>query len=226
MKVFCTSCKTKTNHKILSKNKKVFHADEGPFGWSIEWQIIECQGCDLLSGREIRTYEQDFDPRTHEYYEYETLHPKRGENLLQMKNFLNLPIEIRSIYSETIETYNNQNLILCAGGLRALIEGICKEHNIKDGPVVTITASGKKTTRKKDLRGKISGLHEKGLLTKTHADILNEHRFLGNKALHELKKPSTEELQLAIEIIEHTIENIFELTVKADNLRETKSKRK
>lgn len=226
MKIFCASCKTSTNHKILSDIKKVYTDDEIGLGWSVQWQILECQGCDLISGREIRTFEEDFDPETGGHIEYITLYPKRGTNLLQIKPYLNIPIEIRSIYRETIDTFNNQNNILCAVGLRALLEGICNNKGIKDGPLEIVTSKGVKmhTIRKKDLRGKISGLFEKGLLTKSHSELLHEHRYLGNDAVHDLITPTSHELLIAIQIIEHTIENIYELTAKAEYLQKAKLK--
>lgn len=73
--------------------------------------------------------------------------------------------------------------------------------------------------------GKISGLSEKGILTKKNSEILHEHRYLGNEAVHELSQPSEEEVKLAIEIIEHTLESLYEISEKAEELRMRKSKR-
>jgi len=124
-----------------------------------------------------------------------------------------------------IDAFNHGLFILCAGGLRACIEGICISEGIKDGPVEIVKAGVKVIKRKKDLQGQISGLFEKGLLTKKHAEVLHEHRFLGNEALHELDSPSKSELILAIEIVEHTLENLYELSPKVSDLRFSKQKR-
>jgi hypothetical protein len=69
------------------------------------------------------------------------------------------------------------------------------------------------------LQGKINGLHEKGKLTKEHAEILHEHRYLGNTSIHDLAAPSKEELSLALEIIEHVFDTIYEIPEKAIQLR-------
>ena len=79
---------------------------------------------------------------------------------------------------------------------------------------------------KNNLQGKIGGLYEKNLITKTHAEILHEHRFLGNNAVHELDMPSAEELKLGIEILEHTLENIYELKYKGEELQWKRELRK
>ena len=68
--------------------------------------------------------------------------------------------------------------------------------------------------RKNDLRGKIEGMLEKGLITPGQRDILHEHRFLGNEALHQLDTPNSQELNLAIDIIEHTLEHLYEIRDK------------
>lgn len=86
-----------------------------------------------------------------------------------------------------------------------------KVFNNSDGTI--------KTIRRDNLQGKIGGLFEKNLLTKNHADVLHEHRFLGNQAVYELDIPSKEELRLAINILEHTLENIYELKYKAEELQ-------
>ncbi len=49
---------------------------------------------------------------------------------------------------------------------------------------------------------------------------------MGNDALHELSSPSSSELKMAIEIIEHTIDNIYEFEHKAVELRNEIAKRK
>ncbi|MBE2274661.1 MAG: DUF4145 domain-containing protein, partial [Flavobacteriales bacterium] len=89
-----------------------------------------------------------------------------------------------------------------------------------------------KTNKKKkkylcdNLQCKIDALHENKLLVKENAESLHELRFLGNEALHELEKPSIEELKLAIEILELTLENIYELQHKAMILKQKKTIRK
>ena len=83
-----------------------------------------------------------------------------------------------------------------------------------------------KTERRKNLEGKIEGLHENSLLTKRHAKILHELRFLGNKSAHEFDKPTKNELLVAIEIIEHTLENMYELDEKLSDLQFNKRQRK
>lgn len=66
---------------------------------------------------------------------------------------------------------------------------------------------------------KIEGLKEKELVTSDHAVVLHETRLFGNEAVHELRQPQRQELRTAIEIAEHTLENIYEIATKARALR-------
>lgn len=131
------------------------------------------------------------------------------------------------IYEQLVDCFNRGSRILCAAGLRALVEGICAAQNIVDGPVqVSAKGGGTRWERKKNLEGLIEGLKEKGLVTAAHALMLHEHRYLGNAAVHELDEPTSEELRLAIEIVEHTLDQLYGLSEKANRLRRATAKRK
>jgi hypothetical protein len=43
--------------------------------------------------------------------------------------------------------------------------------------------------------------------------------------VHQLARPSTDELRLAIEIVEHTLEQLYELPEKAEELKRAKALR-
>jgi hypothetical protein len=223
MKAFCILCNRETNHKVHHETKKTFN-DEDMWAVGI-WQIIECNGCESVSFRETWDSSEDIDPYEGFPVQNVKLYPIRSIDTLPIKQFYNVPYKVRKIYREMIDAFNNGLFVLCAGGLRATIEGICNNESIFDGPVEYNKKGSIIIQRKKDLQGKISGLFEKGLLTKNHTEILHEHRFLGNEALHALDQPSKEELKIAIEIVELTLENLYELTEKASDLRHQKLRR-
>jgi hypothetical protein len=221
MKSVCSICRGYTNQKVLFEKS----TDVGDEDWweSNKYQVIQCEGCDKVS---YRTLHNDIQQNQHADYEdpwTQEVYPKRSIDSLPIKILLNTPNNVRRIYRETIDAFNNDQYILCTAGLRAIIEGICNEKSITKGEVVN-TAGVKKMS--KGLDGKIEGLCTSGFLTKTNAETLHELRFIGNEAVHELASPSDEELKLAIGIIEHTIENIYELQHKAKKLKSEKAKRK
>lgn len=231
MKAFCIRCKQYTNHEIIREYKRTYTPKDTPemqidFAEG-KWQILQCKGCGEITFRESWVTSEDWNPVTGEMEESVKLYPQRGQDIMPVKPFYNGPRSLRRIYREIMGCYNNEIYTLCAAGLRAIIEGICAEENIKDGPVVLTKKDGStKIGRENHLRAKIEGLNEKGLLAKQHSEILHEHRFLGNDAVHDLDQPSREELKLAIQIVEHTLENIYELKDKAEELRHKKKLRK
>jgi hypothetical protein len=116
--------------------------------------------------------------------------------------------------------------MLCAAGLRASIEGLCAANGVSDGPVEVQKADGTtEIKRKSNLEGKISGLSEKGLLTNKSAELLHEHRYIGNDAVHELSRPSDADLKTAIEIVEHMFESLYEIPEKAEALKIARAKK-
>jgi hypothetical protein len=224
MRVFCIQCKRETNHKVLYEFKRTY---DNEVVWAFgTWQIIECLGCEDVSFREVWENSEDIDPIEGCLIENVKLYPRRSKETLPIKTYYNVPIKIKNIYNETIDAFNNEMLILCSGGLRATIEGICNNEIILDGQDEFPPKGISTIQTKMNLPEKISKLSENGLLTKNHAAILHEHRFLGNEALHTLDQPSKAELKIAIEIIELTLDNIYELTEKASDLKYEKQKRK
>ncbi|HLX93905.1 MAG TPA: DUF4145 domain-containing protein [Puia sp.] len=214
MDVFCLTCQHKTRHKVLSSVDETGSAeteDEDSISWEDIYQIIICQGCRNISFRNQYTDSEMIGFDDEDNFT-ENIYPKRSETTWKEKDYFNLPKILRRIYRETIDSYNNDNLTLCAAGLRALVEGFCSDIEITYG------RSGAKSSD--NLKTRIDNLHTLGKITEDNARILHEHRFLGNEAIHELSLPSIEELNLAIELIEHIFDNIYEIPKKARELRE------
>ena len=242
IKVFCSQCSLLTNHEVMQSvdvagNQVISYGGYEEYGiaWKNAYQIIRCQGCDSITFRhEHWSSEEEIQIAENEWENGETvqLYPERSIDSRIEKEFSNLPHLLREIYHESVNCYNNNLRILCAAGLRAIIEGICSSQKITDGPVYKedgITPALKKdgitSVRSNKLDGQIAGLHEKGILTKASADILHEYRFLGNEAMHELHKPTKEVLGLAMDIIEHMLNDLYDIPDKAEDLRQKRAKK-
>lgn len=233
----CPDCRKRTKHEI--KEVVVKDIEENDYTESDEigeytfyskeeaiFQIIECRGCESISYRQFRlSTSSDGIPQKWD----EKLFPMRDTNSIDFKDFgPKIPEKIKVLYREVILTFNNKLGVLCAAGIRAVVEGICNEKNIDGGNVIRydkVTKQPKKDTSgniklemSKNLDGKIEGLAEKGYITKNYARTLHDLRFLGNQAVHQLDRPNDLNLKLAIEIIEHTLSSIYEIEVKAQKL--------
>ncbi|OQP43325.1 hypothetical protein A4H97_34080 [Niastella yeongjuensis] len=214
LKSFCSTCSRLTNHKVLKEEERKYHEEDTGWWDETSYQIIQCMGCDTISYRTLYndvSYQQHKDEDT----TVQELYPKRGAHSRMIKSYRNLPIEIKKVYQETIDAYNNNLTLLCSVGVRAILEGICIDKAITEG---SYTNSNGKHVKSKNLDGRIYGLAIKGHLTSDNAEALHELRFLGNAAVHELATPSLDELSLAIDIIELVIDNIYELKDKAQKL--------
>ena len=221
LKVLCQNCKNRTKHKVLISVNEVGTEEmeyDDVYHWANDYEIIQCLGCESISFRSEHSNSEDVDYRDGPYFS-EKIYPKRNNETWNIKSFYNVPPNLTRIYRETIDCFNADCLTLCGAGTRALVEGLCKENGISDGFIEYTKADGTKESKKSDnLQGKINGLSQQGKLTKQNADILHEHRFLGNTSIHELSMPSKEELSLAIEIIENVFDTLYEIPEKAMQL--------
>ena len=207
MKLFCNSCRQHTNHKVVQSHTKTYCPEDTP-RMQIDyakgtWEIIQCAGCELVSFQESWLTSEDWVPNegpVPTVYRY----PEADKDQVPVKSFRQAPYNINKIYEESIQSFNMGNYILCAAGLRIVIEGICEEAMTTEKP--------------KNLEKKIDALHEQGILSKKHVEILHALRFIGNEAVHELTAPPEYDLKAAIEIVEHTLENLYGLSAKGYRL--------
>ena len=226
LKVLCTRCGNSTNHVVVVSVDCSETEDDGDdwFRTQDNFQILQCRGCDVYTFRHLNWFSELDDPMSGTDGSTEWLYPKRNARTISVADYFNVPVAIQRIYRESIEACNNEYFTLAAGGLRALVEGICADQSIPDGPVSDPNGGAPK--RKKTLEGKINGLVEKGILTQKNAETLHEHRILGNEALHELEYPRYGEIKLAIEIIQHVLDELYEIPAKGRELRQHGAKRR
>lgn len=198
----CRDCAKETYHYII------FKYDENSFqsygrGSGVSWknsnQIIQCLGCETVSFRTVYTdsesYEEYYDDEGNSCsYAVETIkyYPGLVEGLGSIDTSM-LPAKISGIYRETLHSIENEQYILAGIGLRAIIETVCKD----------LDASGK------NLHAKINSLKEMSIVTAEGVETLHRLRVLGNDAAHEVKAHNSQQLQLAIKIIEHILDGTY-----------------
>src|SRR5205085_9699742 len=116
-------------------------------------------------------------------------YPPRMQSWIKPKEYRKLPTELEDIYDEIVKTFNGGAYVLCAGGLRALLEGICVDQGVISGP----NAQGRNSST---LEGKLNGLKNLSNVPAAIVDSLHGFRFLGNTALHRLNRPLAEALAM------------------------------
>lgn len=215
---YCNICKTHLMHTIISSIDDKGYDEKSGANWFDKYQIIRCNNCRRISFR-IDGWFSEYAASPDEDGTYERLYPESTENKIEIRDYHELPYSLDDIYEEVIESYNNKNYILCAVGVRAILEGICSDKNIVKGTVINENGKAKV---KNNLEGKIYGLCENGIISKIQQEALHQLRFLGNDAAHELSKPSVIDIKTAIDIIEHILEDIYELPYKTKLLNNRK----
>jgi hypothetical protein len=206
--VYCNTCKGDTNHELTflheRSNELVRSGDERdePTGFEEAWEyrLWVCRGCDAATLEEAYTNTGLLDAKARHQVWQSTYHPTRKRRSRPLKRFHQLDAKLESIYREVIESFNAELRTLCAVGLRALLEGICAEKEVR-GP---------------NLYKLIEGMKEH--LPSNIVQSLHSFRFMGNEAAHELQAPTRRDLELAIEVMEDLMNFLYELDYKAQKL--------
>ena len=218
IKADCEECTGEKEHTVISsytdKGSQMIKEEGFGISWSNEYQIIQCGGCKTISFRE-KTYHSEDDDNDGRDPTKIYLYPERKWNNKQPIEMVYLPHAVSTIYWEVIKTYNNNCVVLCAVGIRALIEAVCKALKVEGS--YELNKKGENIL-KTDLEAKINGLVEKQYLAPHAAKILHTQRFMGNEAAHEIQQFQKKDLVTAIEIIEHCLEHFFILPMKAGTL--------
>ncbi len=205
-RLYCKECSGITLHSVVSSYDESGSEDCGG-GNSVDWhcknQTIQCLGCQTVSFRTVSTFsedvEYDFDgpyhPETIKYY------PGRVQGVKTLESHL-LPYTVQQIYKETVLSLENEQYILAGIGIRAIVETICKD----------LSAEGR------DLYKKINTLKARSIVTQEGAETLHKLRVLGNSAAHEVKAHNSQQLELALQIIEHMLEGTYIIPSRVESV--------
>lgn len=196
-RIVCRECARKTLHSVVCSYNEDGSV-ESKYGnilidWGCKNQIIQCLGCETVSFRKVAWNSECMDPYNDApVYDF-TYYPAHSEGLTGAIEQDWLPLQLQSIYKETIFSIENNQYILAGVGIRAIVEAICKEKNVVG----------------RDLYKKINSLKEEDIVTPDGAHILHKLRVLGNDAAHEVKAHTSDQLELAMKIINHMLEATY-----------------
>jgi hypothetical protein len=224
--IHCPSCNHPTAHTIVASYTTYWDHEEAICGRSTR-DFLRCNGCSAGTYRIISWNSEEPGCTTTHY-------PPRGGHIRTPVSWHHVPWDgpLRKVYEQTINAFNYDLLTLTGAGVRLLIEGICIDQNVIDGPI--LDAAGHQVINKKTnqpartdrLEGKINGLAEKQLTSPQQRQHLHEIRFLGNDAAHHLDIPDVEIVNHAIDIVEHILDQVYEQPEKAKELAARKRPKK
>ena len=192
----CENCQNITCHKVIYSIFSTERYGDGEPRDFIRFEIIQCLGCKRISFKKQTQCEADFSYDQFGSQEINTtieLFPPRVEGRHKLKNSWRLPMQLKRVYDETNTAINNDQRILATIGIRTLIEAICVN----------------KACNGKNLWEKINNLVKIGILTIDGAKILQHLRGLGNRAAHKIELPELEDLNLAMDVVEHLLNGVY-----------------
>lgn len=218
-KLYCNTCENETNHKFFTESNREYaeFADEEErhiiFHERFKYKFWVCLGCDTALIQEVYSHSGMRDYEGNDIYEY-TYYPERTNVFKrEAKKFIHIDENLKSTYNEIIKA-NNMNLaIVSTMGIRALLEGICIVEKIDDKKAYA-------------LNKKIELLETESNIPKSITDGLKSLKFIGDDAAHRLIKTSTQNISLAIDLIEALLTQLYEskydLELKAKRVCEAK----
>jgi Domain of unknown function (DUF4145) len=203
-RIYCNFCKQHTNHESKGEHAVKWYDEDHFFGQILIYHLWICSGCERgvlqqeYSNSEMQEGEEEIS-----YF------PQRSQHEWFPKPYSKLKPKLAALYKEAITCYNHEALIMCAVGLRALLEGICEDKKIKGRNL------------KAKIEGLVVSLPNRNIITNLH-----HFRFMGNEAAHELAAPKPTELLVAISVIEDLLSLFYELDYKASLLRDMRRAKK
>lgn len=232
-KVYCNNCKKNTNHYILQKHKTSYDPEVEMFGWDENFYITQCCGCDEVNFTREYTDESyvRFNPYEdqNEYYSIFSAYPSMPSNLnnpffYEPKKYKKLPLNIKKMYIESTEAYNQELYTLSTIGLRMIIESVCKDVGIDKGFIFDMKKdengnvidyipkmNDKDKINSDKLPPKIFRLYEEKIITFNQTKVLLKIKDFGNSAAHELEAPEPDIIKKMIEIIDGILFMQYEL---------------
>ncbi|MDB5361647.1 MAG: hypothetical protein JWO51_2944 [Rhodospirillales bacterium] len=201
----CKSCGPRINHDEIHSHHE---SGDDSYHCSTYYRIIRCKGCGAVSFLyEFLDFEQAYHNSEGEF-EYDTKienYPRFIQGHKEIDGIWFVPNIVSEIYTQSLIAIRESASILAGIGLRSTIEAICNERKIPG----------------RNLEIRISKLAASGLISKKDADRLHAIRFMGNDAAHDIKGATSNQLNVALKIVEHLMQTIYVLEKEADGSLDT-----
>ena len=212
-KIFCNTCNHETHHELKSHHHRNYvetFIGEDEDGQEIEimgyyekwnYHFWVCLGCDTATLEEQYTGAEMLDQHITEYF------PDRTNTRRSAKQFLHIDKKLNAIYKESVTAYQHGMYLLCAVGLRALLEGICLAEEIHDK---VKDAYHLLPSEEYPNAGKVNRLKEKLSIPQSIIDGLIKLAIFGNDAVHRLQPATKHDIENALDLLEALLTNLYE----------------
>ena len=200
----CVMCSRDTNHTLLATVTDTGSVEDHDIYYSHNYDIVRCDGLETIRFRLERSNSEDIDNESGEPNVSVEIYPEpdsdnRAGAAYITDEVYSMPQNVQAIYSETLAAIGHRLPILAGIGIRAIVEVTCEDQK----------AEGK------SLYEMIDDLASRSLLTEAGAEILHGLRVLGNRAAHEMSRPTEQQVAAAMKVIDHLLIGAYVLPKEA-----------
>ena len=204
--VVCQFCGHQTKHIILKSIERTWDNDD--IQGNDSYQVIQCRGCENVSFRSVSRNSEDYFPETAadrgpDFVYTIKLFPHRVSGRIQLESLWSVPYTVSQIYKETFSAIGAGSYILAGLGLRAIVEAVCVAEGSTEW----------------NFHKKIDYLITKNKLTRAGGDLLLHIRDMGNDSAHKATPIRVEDIDIALEIIEGLLKNVYIIPEEAKKLK-------
>ena len=202
MKAHCNTCGGERNHERLNKIQKNWSEEVGggyPVSGGDTYYVLECRGCESLKILHESWFSEDTDLNGDQcisqvYYPSSIFRP-----LPRWFKSLDRTWHIAKLLREIYQAMQNDAPSLAAMGIRAVIEAIM------------IDKVGDQGTFKKNL----AEFQAKGFISTFQLGILEAVLELGHASIHREFIPGSDQLEVALDIMENLVHELYLLEDRA-----------
>jgi len=193
----CNDCGRSTTH-VLLRRERVGDTEQTdhpcPFWWDTTYEMLQCRGCGAIC---FRIFYRDAANDTSEAY-YPPPVSRRAP-----KWRWELPGTMGEMLDEIYVALRSDSRRLALMGARTLVDMLMLEEV---GDVGTFPQ-------------KLNALRDKGVISEKNRAVLSTALDAGSAAAHRGHKPSAEEMEAVLDIVENVLQATHHLTQVAEQLR-------
>ena len=185
----CNNCLRRTDHDLLLSMTVEDDEDLGDalFWWTNQYDVLQCRGCRAVSLRD--TYEDA--TKSGKRITFYPPRVSRREPSWRWK----LPSEIRELLDEIYTALHHDKRRLAMMGARTIVDLVMTQEVGADGT----------------FRERLGALHERGVVSARGRDVLEVALDAGSAAAHRGYKPTADDLNAVIDIVENLLEATYYL---------------
>ncbi len=191
----CNDCHGNTLHTLVKRIRFTGENEEQGFHWSTTYDVFQCRGCEEVVLRKIFWFSEDPDAE-------ETLFPPPVTRWLPKWQH-KVPIAIRLLLGEVYNAMHSDSRSIAMMGARAIIE----------------TAMVSKVGDKRTFASHLKAMEAAGLLSKSAVTFLEVALDAGSASMHRAHRPSRQDLDTVMDIVENFLQSLFVLEKATKDLK-------